>query len=304
MPFYPDDAPYYGWWGTSQPWYGHHCYPHEHYTEVPANYDKRVALQHKTKEFLNSTVPWLTVKAERDEEFLTQIYYLDLNTGVFKEQAQAALKPVTDKLQDNIDAEAKARADADNAQKAEYTKFYNDNKAAIANNNRLIQANTDKITQEQAQRIQADNELKAKDEELKSMIELFKDKNAKFEGVLEYLTKIHNVKSQFSSVVRSGYHMYAEIRPLANGSWPQYITDGETYWRLAELQEAKTELAKHRSIRENYRYVEIEGGRNIKTDRQADTTSAPYILGEKTLITDGQYVIEPKLTGNYYWKEG
>lgn len=162
MPFYPDDAPYYGWWGTSYPWYAHHCYPHEHYTEVPANYDKRVALQHKTKEFLNSTVPWLTVKAERDEEFLTQIYYLDLNTGIFKEQVQSAMKPVTDELQDNIDAEARARADADNVQRSEYTKFYNDNKSAIANNNRLIQANTDKITQEQAQRIQADNELKAK----------------------------------------------------------------------------------------------------------------------------------------------
>lgn len=177
MPFYPDDAPYYGWWGTSHPWYGGHCYPHEHYTEVPANYDKRVALQHKTKEFLNSTVPWLTVKAERDEEFLTQIYYLDLNTGVFKEQVQSAMKPITDKLQDNIDAESRARADADNAQKAEYTKFYNDNKSAIANNNQLIQANTDRITQEQAQRIQSDNELKAKDSDLEKKLAAI---NAKF----------------------------------------------------------------------------------------------------------------------------
>lgn len=170
MPFYPDDAPYYGWWGTSHPWYGGHCYPHEHYTEVPANYDKRVALQHKTKEFLNSTVPWLSVKATRDEEFLTQTYYLDLNLGVFREQAQSALKPITDKLQDNIDAESKARADADNTQKAEYTKFYNDNKSAIANNNQLIQANTDRITQEQAQRIQTDNELKAKDSEFENKL--------------------------------------------------------------------------------------------------------------------------------------
>ena len=304
MPFYPDDAPYYGWWGTSQPWYGHHCYPHEHYTEVPANYDKRVALQHKTKEFLNSTVPWLMVKATRDEEFLTQTYYLDLNLGVFREQAQSALKPVTDKLQDNIDAEAKARSDEDNAQKAEYTKFYNENKEGISNNNRLIQSNTDKIAQEQAQRVQADNELKEKNEELKSMIELFKDKNVKFEGVLEYLTKIHNIKTQFSAVVRSGYHMYAEIRVLTNGSWPQYITDGSSYWRLVESQEAKTEMAKHGSISDIYRYVEIEGGRNIKTNIQVSPNSAPYILGETTLITDGQYVSEPKLAGNYYWKEG
>lgn len=163
MPFYPDDEPYYGWWGTSNPWYAGHYYPYEHYTEVPANYDKRVALQHKTKEFLNSTVPWLTVKATRDEEFLTQTYYLDLNLGVFREQAQAALKPITDKLQDNIDAESRARADADNAQKAEYTKFYNDNK--------------DRITQEQAQRIQSDNELKAKDSDLENKLAAI---NAKF----------------------------------------------------------------------------------------------------------------------------
>lgn len=185
MPFYPDDAPYYGWWGTSQPWYGHHCYPHEHYTEVPANYDKRVALQHKTKEFLNSTVPWLTVKAERDEEFLTQIYYLDLNTGVFKEQVQSAMKPITDKLQDNIDAESKARADADNAQKAEYTKFYNDN--------------TDKITQEQAQRIQADNELKAKDSELETKLAAI---NTKLPDHSVY-SKLVAVEANYNT---AGYH--------------------------------------------------------------------------------------------------
>lgn len=199
MPFYPDDAPYYGWWGTSYPWYGGHCYPHEHYTEVPANYDKRVALQHKTKEFLNSTVPWLTVKAERDEEFLTQIYYLDLNTGIFKEQVQSAMKPITDKLQDNIDAEAKARADADNAQKDEYTKFYNDNKAAIANNNRLIQANKDKITQEQAQRIQADNELKAKDSELEMKLSAI---NAKLPDHSVY-SKLVGVNANYNM---SGYY--------------------------------------------------------------------------------------------------
>lgn len=185
MPFYPDDAPYYGWWGTSQPWYAHHCYPHEHYTEVPANYDKRVALQHKTKEFLNSTVPWLTVKAERDEEFLTQIYYLDLNTGVFKEQVQSAMKPITDKLQDNIDAEAKARSDADNAQKAEYTKFYNDN--------------MDRITQEQTQRVKSDNELKAKDSELEAKLAAI---NAKLPDHSVY-SKLVCVKANYNT---AGYY--------------------------------------------------------------------------------------------------